>query len=146
MNNTAVAPQEESNESTDDDYESEDTEENENEQDDSLTALSTPVSAEKQRIQASPTPTPDTSKSPSPTPSGYTFTEVAKHANATSCWSVISGKVYDLTSFISRHPGGEKNILKICGKDGTNAFEGQHGGDSKPEKMLANLYLGALIQ
>jgi cytochrome b involved in lipid metabolism len=54
--------------------------------------------------------------------------------------------VYDLTSFIPQHPGGERNILKICGKDGTAAFMGQHGGEGGPESTLAKHYLGAFVE
>ena len=43
------------------------------------------------------------------------------------------------------HPGGEGRILSICGRDGTNAFEGQHMGDGRAEGVLANYRLGALI-
>jgi cytochrome b involved in lipid metabolism len=84
---------------------------------------------------------------PTPTPTGpktYTLAEISLHASASSCWTTIEGKVYDLTSFISQHPGGEANIMKVCGKDGTALFEGQHGGDNRPEQVLATLFIGNL--
>jgi cytochrome b involved in lipid metabolism len=97
-----------------------------------------------------PVPVPVTKPTPVPTPtpaaSLYTAQTVAVHNSETSCWSIINGVVYDLTSFVSRHPGGDRNILKICGKDGSSAFMGQHGGDSKPESTLAKYYLGQLSQ
>jgi cytochrome b involved in lipid metabolism len=71
--------------------------------------------------------------------------DVALHANAKSCWSAINGNVYDFTSYIPRHPGGERKILDICGKDGSSAFEGKHGEDTKPEKMLESLRIGLLL-
>lgn len=92
-----------------------------------------------------PAPTPVPTPTPAPAPAGYTKAEVAIHASQASCWSTINGSVYDLTAFVSKHPGGESRILKICGKDGTSLFEGQHGGDSKPESMLAKYRLGDLI-
>jgi cytochrome b involved in lipid metabolism len=92
-----------------------------------------------------PSPLPAPSPAPAPKPSGYTMAEVATHNSSASCWSVINGSVYDLTSYVSRHPGGERKILNICGKDGTSAFLGQHGGDSKPEKILTSLRIGAQI-
>jgi cytochrome b involved in lipid metabolism len=49
-----------------------------------------------------------------------------------------------LTAYISRHPGGAKNILRICGKDGTSTFEGQHGGESRPERTLEGYFIGSL--
>jgi len=74
----------------------------------------------------------------------YSFEEVQTHNSKQSCWSVIRGKVYDLTSWISNHPGGEKAILNICGKDGTDLFIKQHGGKEKPEKILEGFEIGAL--
>ncbi len=79
-------------------------------------------------------------------PAGYTEAIVATHNSEASCWSIIDGNVYDLTSFIGDHPGGERNILKICGKDGTSAFMGQHGGESRPENTLAGFLLGPLTE
>jgi cytochrome b involved in lipid metabolism len=72
----------------------------------------------------------------------YSFEEVKTHNSKQSCWSAIRGKVYDLTSWISNHPGGEKAILSICGKDGTEAFVNQHGGKDKPEKALSQFEIG----
>ncbi len=77
---------------------------------------------------------------------GYTFAEVATHSNASSCWTIIRSEVYDLTTWIGQHPGGEKAILSLCGKDGTAAFEGQHGGQQKQEETLAKFKLGAYIK
>jgi len=74
----------------------------------------------------------------------YTLEDVAQHANGTSCWSAINGGVYDLTSWINRHPGGPQAILSICGKDGSAAFNGQHSGQSRPVNELAGFKIGVL--
>lgn len=74
----------------------------------------------------------------------YTRVQVAAHATSQSCWTSISGNVYDLTAWISQHPGGEAAILSICGKDGTQAFEAQHSGSRSAERMLATFRIGAL--
>jgi cytochrome b involved in lipid metabolism len=76
----------------------------------------------------------------------YTMTQVAAHADASSCWTTIGGGVYDLTSWVNQHPGGRAAILSLCGKDGTSAFEAQHGGQARPEEELASLKIGALAQ
>lgn len=76
----------------------------------------------------------------------YTRAQVAMHNNATSCWSIIDGNVYDLTSWIPQHPGGERNILKICGIDGTSAFESQHAENMKAQVKRDEFLLGALVQ
>lgn len=63
---------------------------------------------------------------------------VASHADETSCWTVISGNVYDLTSWIGKHPGGDKAILASCGIDATEMFNGKHGMDPKKWEGLEN--------
>ncbi len=68
--------------------------------------------------------------------------DVAKHKNVSDCWSIINGKVYDLTSWIQKHPGGPQKILMICGKDGSSLFNEEHGSKRKPENELVNYYIG----
>lgn len=113
--------------------------------------VAAPVSSEATTASATPTPTPSaTSASPTPTPapkasaSGYTMAQVRKHANAASCWTVISGNVYDLTKWVNRHPGGRARILSLCGKDGTAAFRAEHGKEKQPNQVLAGYKLGPL--
>lgn len=81
-----------------------------------------------------------------PTAAAYTLAQVATHSNAISCWSVINGGVYDLTSWIPKHPGGEQAILSLCGKDGSTAFSGQHEGGEKQAAVLITLKIGVLVQ
>lgn len=61
-----------------------------------------------------------------------------------SCLTIINGGVYDLTSWIAQHPGGEEKILSICGKDGSTLFNDQHGGQRKPENILEKFKIGSL--
>merc|ERR1740115_344306 len=60
---------------------------------------------------------------------GYTLEEVAKHNSKQSCWVVLDGKVLDVTSFLSEHPGGELAILTFAGKDATEEFNMIHPPD-----------------
>lgn len=41
--------------------------------------------------------------------------EVAKHDNKRSCWIVLDSNAYDVTRFMSEHPGGAPIILKNAG-------------------------------
>ncbi len=61
------------------------------------------------------------------------------HPNKTDCWMAIEGKVYDVTSFIEKHPGGER-ILQGCGKDATSLFQAIPKHASGIVKMLMNKY------
>ncbi len=74
----------------------------------------------------------------------YTMAQIATHDSATSCWSAINGNVYNLTTWVDRHPGGRAAILMICGKDGSPLFNMQHGGQSKPTNILATFKIGSL--
>lgn len=79
-----------------------------------------------------------------PAPNIFTIANVAAHNSASSCYSVVSGSVYDLTPWISQHPGGAQAILSMCGVDATDAFIAQHGGQRRPEAELVSFKIGTL--
>jgi cytochrome b involved in lipid metabolism len=83
---------------------------------------------------------------PVSTTRSFTLAQVATYNSQTSCYSAINGVVYDLTSWISRHPGGAREILGICGKDGSSAFNGQHGGQGRPASILSGFEIGTLAK
>lgn len=68
--------------------------------------------------------------------------EIKKHNTQNDCWSIINGKVYNLTSFAQQHPGGSPVIVNLCGKDASAAFSSQHGVSTKPNNVLNGLLLG----
>lgn len=72
----------------------------------------------------------------------YSAADLKKHATAASCWSAINGDVYDLTKWISQHPGGQSTIKALCGIDGSTMFDNQHGGQSRPVSTLINYKIG----
>jgi len=128
-----------SNISGDDDRENSSEDEDGEEDDDQISVInSSPTPA--------PAPTPAPNTAPTPTPTGYTIAQVKMHATATSCWSVVNNSVYNLTSWISAHPGGSQAILSLCGADGSAAFNAQHGGQTKATNALASFRIGALIK
>lgn len=80
----------------------------------------------------------------SSSPATYTMADVQKHNNEQSCWTAIDGKVYDVTPWISQHPGGPGRIKGLCGTDGSGAFNGQHSSDTEPHERLASFQIGTL--
>lgn len=60
---------------------------------------------------------------------------VAKHTTAESCWVVLYGNVYDVTSYLPQHPGGAKVILGLSGKDATAQFDPVHPSGTLEEKL-----------
>ena len=110
-------------------------------------ALPTPTPA----ASASPTPSASTAPTPSASASstpetGITRAQVETRNSKSACWSIIDGKVYDLTRWIDSHPGGPSYIQFICGKDGTNSFKAQHSGRANPTARLADFLLGPLAR
>jgi cytochrome b involved in lipid metabolism len=75
---------------------------------------------------------------------GYTLSDIALHNDEESCWAAVGTNVYDLTEWIAKHPGGPQKILNMCGTDATAVFEGQHGGQLRPEATLETSKIGVL--
>ena len=101
-----------------------------------------PYKAPKPNVSSTPKAEP--SAEPKAEQTGYTMEKVRANNNEVSCWSVIDGNVYDLTSWIASHPGGKGNILSLCGKNGTAEFASKHRGDSNPQARLKGFLLGPL--
>lgn len=86
----------------------------------------------------------DRVESPSNSSESYTLSQIAEHGNQESCWAAVNDQVYDLTTWVSRHPGGAVAILELCGTDATARFERQHGHNKTANKTLALLKIGSL--
>lgn len=79
----------------------------------------------------------------------YSIADVSKHDSGKDCWLVINNNVYDVSSFLSEHPGGGSLIIPHCGQDATQAFatqdRGSRGGHSSNAKeMLSDYLIGTL--
>lgn len=98
------------------------------------------------------TPKPAATSSPNSQPSStpttkvniFTLEMVKQNNSERSCWTIIDGYVYDLTKWITSHPGGAGAIRSLCGVDGTTAFKAQHLNQSRPEQRLEGFLLGPL--
>ena len=87
---------------------------------------------------------PSGNASANPTAQPYPIAEVKAHSSASDCWVAIDGKVYDLTNWEDKHPGGSARIIALCGTDGTAAFDAQHGGQQRPQEDLSRYQIGVL--
>jgi cytochrome b involved in lipid metabolism len=54
-----------------------------------------------------------------------TAAEVARHTSPSDCWVIVHGKVYDVTEYVPRHPGGAMIYVK-AGGDCTQLFDSYH--------------------
>jgi predicted heme/steroid binding protein len=95
----------------------------------------------QQPFKPTPIPTPQST----PTKVSYTMDDVEKRNTSTECWTVVDGKIYDLTKWIPAHRGGAEAIIFLCGKDGTSSFTSQHEGSSAAISVLPNYLIGPLV-
>eukprot|EP00898_Chlorokybus_atmophyticus_P000881 jgi/Chlat1/1794/Chrsp135S02136 len=68
--------------------------------------------------------------------------ELAKHNSAKDCWLAINGKVYDVTTWLSKHPGGGLVLVNCSGRDATDAFLAYHKPPAR--KYLRAFEIGEL--
>jgi cytochrome b involved in lipid metabolism len=59
-------------------------------------------------------------------------------------WTALGGRVYNMTPYMPFHPGGEPELLRAAGRDGTRLF-----GEIHPwvnyETMLSSCLIGLLV-
>ena len=73
----------------------------------------------------------------------FSLEEINKHKTAKDCWIIIKDKVYDVTKFLSDHPGGKKVLVRVGGKDATEQFYQLHK-ESVLEKVGKQYQIGTL--
>lgn len=56
----------------------------------------------------------------------YTMADVAQRNSPEEAWIVIDGRVYNITNFGAKHPGGDKVLWNMAGKDCTDVFANYH--------------------
>ena len=71
----------------------------------------------------------------------YTNKYILIHNQFDDCWIIINNKVYDVTSFLDKHPGGSDIILDFAGKDATEEFR-DIGHSENAKKMLEKYLIG----
>jgi cytochrome b involved in lipid metabolism len=74
------------------------------------------------------------------------ISDVAQHKTPEDCRTAINGTVYDVTAFFGKHPGGDKNLFRVCGIDATEVFNKKHGNDPKAKNVLAGFEIGTLVK
>jgi len=45
-----------------------------------------------------------------------------EHNTREDAWTAINGKVYNITHYLPFHPGGEKELMRVAGRDGSKLF------------------------
>ncbi|TSK13480.1 Fatty acid desaturase 2 [Bagarius yarrelli] len=70
----------------------------------------------------------------------YTWEEVQKHSHRGDQWLVIERKVYNVTEWTKKHPGGRRILGHYAGEDATDAFTAFH-----PDQRFVRKYMKALL-
>ncbi|KAI1292763.1 fatty acid alpha-hydroxylase [Mortierella claussenii] len=80
------------------------------------------------------------------TPAAYSVQQVKAHSNPDSCWVIHNNKVYDMTSFVQDHPGGEEFILDHAGTDITLLMKDElsHAHSEGAYEMMDDFLIGVL--
>ncbi|KAM9851616.1 cytochrome b5 reductase 4 isoform 2-T2 [Aulostomus maculatus] len=69
--------------------------------------------------------------------------ELQKHNTREDCWTCIRGMVYNVTPYMDYHPGGEEELMKAAGIDGTELFDQVHRWVNY-ESMLKECLVGRM--
>lgn len=87
------------------------------------------------------------STSPTSAPAKISLQDLSVKNSVAECWTSLNGKVYNITAYIPRHPGGEKAISGACGGD-LAKFSASHPGGSfdsaKLQGLLTSYQIGEL--
>ena len=124
LNNQGSNPINSNTDSTDDEDDDDDNEDNDNTA--ALPVNNTPVS------------------STSTTPNKVSKVDLAKHNKQTDCWVGYNGKVYDISTFLPKHPGSAGAIAPYCGTadEFKKAFERKHGTSKVSTLMKVGVFIG----
>ena len=86
--------------------------------------------------------------SPASTATTYTVSQVNECDHMTAKDSpklvIFGDNVYDISSWISKHPGGETVLKQYSGRDITDAFRAYHSENGKAMKTLKSMRIGAV--
>ncbi|MCK9504522.1 MAG: cytochrome b5 domain-containing protein [Porticoccaceae bacterium] len=78
-----------------------------------------------------------------------TLEELASHNSEQDCWIAVEGKVYDITTYVPKHPVPPAILLAWCGKEATEGMRTKgYGRDHSPAawEMLDAYFAGSLAE
>ena len=89
--------------------------------------------------------TSTTSEQATDAPRKITLDEIKLHKEEGDCWLIIRGKVYDVSKYMEKHPGGSDLLLENSdGKDATSDYE-DADHTKRAREMLNKYYIGDLV-
>jgi fatty acid desaturase len=70
--------------------------------------------------------------------------EILRHNKKNDCWIIVRNDVYDISAFISSHPGGMDILLSRAGEDATSFFITRHAQSKQILRHLEKMKIGEL--
>lgn len=78
-------------------------------------------------------------------PAAIHVSDLSRRNNlALGYWMAIRERVYDITEFVQRHPGGAHTLTAHAGTDATEAYEKAHRGRAEIDAMREMYFIGPL--
>ncbi|KYR01184.1 fatty acid hydroxylase [Tieghemostelium lacteum] len=74
---------------------------------------------------------------------GYLINQVKNHDKVEDAWVILDGEVYDITNFLSGHPGGMEILIEHLGTDIQEVFM-EHLHSETAYNMLQRYHIGSL--
>jgi cytochrome b involved in lipid metabolism len=71
--------------------------------------------------------------------------ELREHRRRDDAWTVLGGRVYNITPYMPFHPGGEPELMRAAGRDGTKLFQEIHqwiNWDNMLAECMIGIYVG----
>jgi len=93
----------------------------------------------------SPVQTPEVTSTAVENNNKYSLAEVKLHNQTNSCWMVIEGQVYDITSYLPAHPSAPEILLTWCGREASLAWQTKTIGrphSSRAQHLLSKYFIG----
>ena len=77
----------------------------------------------------------------------YHVSDVASHnSKEYGYWISLGERIYDVTHFMEKHPGGRVILMNSAGRDASAEFKSiSHHGNPRIEALLHKLYVGRLL-
>ncbi|XP_078072830.1 cytochrome b5 isoform X2 [Mustelus asterias] len=73
----------------------------------------------------------------------YRLEELKRHSTGSSAWINIHNKIYDVSTFLEEHPGGEEVLKEQAGGDASEAFD-DVGHSTDAREMTKKYLIGEL--
>ncbi|KAK0552971.1 hypothetical protein OC846_002694 [Tilletia horrida] len=74
-----------------------------------------------------------------------TPSELKKHKSRDDVWTALNNKVYNLTPYLRFHPGGEDELMRVAGRDGTRLFMLTHSWVNI-DSIMEGTMVGVLVK